>query len=73
MKPKSNDFGMSCPKCKKDDGIAIVIKAWAMLTPDGTDPDDEACPDYDHEWDDDSPAMCVNCGHTGKVLNFNQE
>lgn len=60
----ASTFGLECPKCGSDSRLSIVIRAWANLGIDGTEP-------YgDHEWDQDSPCMCSDCGHTANVMHF---
>lgn len=63
-----NMFDMVCPKCGDSDHIDVLAKIWVRLTSDGTDADESGI--GDHEWDDDSEAMCFACNHSGTVREF---
>ncbi len=65
-----NAFGMKCQKCGASDEIDVAAKVWIRLCPDGTDV--TAAASGDHEWDDDSNAVCVTCGHHGTVASFSK-
>jgi hypothetical protein len=64
----ANDFGMKCPSCGSSDEIDIAATVWVRLCRDGTDVTTAA--NGDHEWDNDSAAVCCGCGHSGLVRNF---
>jgi len=56
-----DEWGMRCPKCKKDNRLGIQITTWALLTGNGSE-------EYgDHEWYGDSPVICQSCGWQGTV------
>lgn len=66
-----------CPKCGSSDELFVVVKAWARLTQDGdddmqTDADADGCPDFSHDWDEDSVMACQadGCGFRGKAGSF---
>lgn len=64
----TNCFDLRCPKCGKTDEIDVSAPIWARVTEDGTDSDLSA--NGGHEWNDDSPARCAACCHSGKVREF---
>lgn len=64
----TNSFNLRCPKCGNTDEIDVSARIWARLTEEGTDTD--LAKDGHHEWDDDSPARCAACSHSGKVTDF---
>ena len=64
----ANSFDLRCPKCGSTDEIDVSAPIWARLTDDGTDSD--LAQNGGHEWDDDSPARCAACCHSGKVGEF---
>jgi hypothetical protein len=66
----TNCFDLRCPKCGNSEEIDISAPIWARLTDDGTDTD--LSENGGHEWDDDSPARCAACTHSGKVGDFQQ-
>jgi hypothetical protein len=59
-----NDWGLRCPKCESSE-IAIQIKVWVRLFPDGSE-----VQDGDQEWEHDSPAVCIDCDFEGKVSDW---
>jgi hypothetical protein len=67
----TNCFDLRCPKCGNSDEIDVSASIWARVTDQGTDPD--LAKDGSHEWDDDSPARCAACGHSGKMTSFRQD
>lgn len=65
-----------CPKCGKSRGldIAATVNVRLFQYRNGefsTDADE--CLDLSHEWDENSPMHCTNCGLTGKVDDFDTE
>jgi hypothetical protein len=66
----TNFFDLRCPKCGSAGHIDISASIWVRVTHDGTDPD--LAKDGTHEWGDDSPACCAACGHSGKLVDFQQ-
>ena len=66
----TNCFDLRCPKCGNSEEIDISAPVWARITNDGTDTDLSV--NGGHEWDDDSPARCAACCHSGKVGDFQQ-
>ena len=66
----TNCFDLRCPKCGNSEEIDISAPVWARITNDGTDTD--LSENGGHEWDDDSPARCAACCHSGKVRDFQQ-
>lgn len=56
--------GIRCPKCGQEDRFFIIGGAQFEVTDDGSKTMG------DHEWDDDSPMSCPECGHAGKVGEF---
>jgi hypothetical protein len=62
----SNQHDLRCPRCQSQDGVTIQIPIWVLLTHDGTDADTP----QDHEWDDNSPAICAECRFGGIVADF---
>lgn len=66
-----NDFSMKCPSCGSDDALDVCAKVWVRLCDDGTDAD--ASHDGSHEWDDDSPCMCNECGWEGTVKDAEEK
>ena len=63
-----NQYGMFCPSCGHSDEIDITANVDVRLTYDGTDADESA--DGSHNWDDDTPCSCANCGHSATVADF---
>lgn len=55
-------WNMQCPRCGRDDQLAVGVLTWAVLYEDGTD-----CVAGDQEWDDKSPAGCNGCHWAGCV------
>jgi len=68
-----NQFDKACPKCGEDDQLAVVASMWVRLLPDGTDPQADGLPDYNHEWDEDSTMTCTACGHSANAGDFEKE
>lgn len=73
-KPNKREFkpDYRCPSCKKTN-IKIAAIVWVKLIqyPDGSfETDADLVDDRSHEWNDDSAAACIDCGHKGTVLNF---
>lgn len=64
----AKEWEMECPHCGSDNKIDIAATVLVRLVVDGTDIN--APDDGDHVWDDDSRARCANCGHAGKVKDF---
>lgn len=62
-----NSFGLTCPECKKGDNLRLAFNGLCSLTIDGTEDDG------DHEWDNDSFAMCRNCDWQGTVRELGEE
>lgn len=58
---------MRCPKCMGTTRIDVQALVYVRLLSDGTDAD--ASNYGDHEWDDESAALCA-CGFHGKVHDF---
>ena len=56
---------LACPTCGSDDDVQISVTVFARLHVEGTE-----IVDGDHEWDDDSAAMCGQCRQTGLVADF---
>ena len=66
MTTVSEEWGMSCPRCNKDDKIFISGRIELLMTPDGTE---NTCSNY-YEWDDNSFAHCGYCFYDGAVQHF---
>jgi hypothetical protein len=64
----SYSWNMRCPKCGADDRIDIAATVFVRLTSDGTDADESKI--GDHEWDNDSLAVCYACGFSVTVRDF---
>ncbi len=60
-------WNMRCPKCGDHECIDIAANVWVRLFPDGTDVHEAA--NGDHEWDNDSIAICHSCRHAATVRN----
>ena len=58
-------WGMTCPICKTDEDLRVIVTASMRLTGDGTE--DMDCPT---EWDNDSRMSCGSCEHVGVVGDF---
>jgi len=56
--------GMVCHVCKSNGPFRIVTLCWAEVHDDGISETQE------HEWDDKSCCVCVDCKFTGKVKDF---
>ena len=53
----------TCPACESE-RITVTFSGTCLLTADGSE-------DYgDHEYDDDSPAVCQSCGHSAPLSAF---
>jgi hypothetical protein len=63
-----NEWNMDCPACGDDAQIDIGATVYVRLCVDGTDI--AAAENGNHEWNDDSTALCCGCGHAGTVRNF---
>lgn len=68
----AKDLRLKCPDCKSHSSIDITahvdvrLKQYSMDGEDfGTDAD--ASQSGDHEWDEEHPAHCAECGWKGKV------
>jgi hypothetical protein len=59
------EWEMRCPQCDRDDHIDVCVNVWVRLCPDGTYIDAA-----DHEWDQDSLALCARCSFSGSVRDF---
>ncbi len=56
--------GFVCPECGETDQFSIACATTAVVT-------DEGVEDHgDMEWDEDSECTCSECGHGGKVSDF---
>ena len=53
-----------CPKCGQEDRFKIAATIFCLVTDDGSDAEG------DHEWDDDSPTYCPECGFNGEWKDF---
>ena len=60
-------WGLRCPKCGSDDGLEVQVRAWMVLTTEGTRPSDA---DGSEEWDDGSTCICGICQYEGSVVDF---
>jgi hypothetical protein len=58
-------FGLACPRCGRDDRLAIFIRTWAALSGEGTDADHDV-----HDWGDDSLCRCEHCSKVAFVAAF---
>jgi hypothetical protein len=56
--------GIRCPKCGQEEHFRIAAIIQCLVTDDGSDPVG------DHEWDEDSPASCPECGFNGEWKKF---
>lgn len=56
--------GMRCPECGSSEPFSIGTFSSAMVYDDGISETSE------HDWDKDSPCTCIECGHDGKVADF---
>ena len=63
-----NAHGLRCPECGKGDEIDIAATVWVRLCPDGSDVTQAA--NGDHEWSNNSGAVCQACGHSGNAAEF---
>jgi hypothetical protein len=66
----SNQFDMKCPRCGSDDEIDVQASVWVRLCHDGTDIFNAHS--GDHEWSDNSAAVCCACDHAGTVREFSE-
>lgn len=53
-----------CPKCGQEEHFRIAATISCLVTDDGSDPVG------DHEWDEDSPTYCPECGFSGGLKDF---
>lgn len=60
-------YGLRCPACGRDEEVTVHVLMACRLFPDGSE-----IIQGDHEWTDDSPALCNNeeCNFTGTVRDF---
>jgi hypothetical protein len=56
--------GIKCPACGNEDRLMIVARIMCVVTDEGSDP----C--GDHDWDDDSFAVCPECDKDGPLADF---
>jgi hypothetical protein len=56
--------GLRCPRCGQEDRLDIVARVMCRVTDDGSEPFG------DHDWDDDSVAVCPGCGCDGRLGDF---
>ena len=56
--------GIKCPKCGQEDQFSIEMTSMIDVTDDGTDFHN------DTEWDGKSFINCHECGHDGRVWEF---
>ena len=65
-----------CPKCKSTN-LRVVVESWATLHQDDPDDPDNIQTDIGdslaHEWNENSPMECSDCGHCEISLQFNSE
>lgn len=59
-----NNHGMCCPACGTDTNLKVEATVVAKLLPNGADTAG------DLEWNDESHALCDNCGHEGPLASF---
>jgi xylose isomerase len=64
----SNCFDMKCPECGTENEIDVQACVWVRLCYDGTDIFDAHS--GDHEWNDNSAAICCACAHEATVREF---
>ncbi len=67
MNTVSEEWGMACPACGRDDSLDIAFEAWTRLTADGTD--DSLPADSTHEWGEASACICSYCNWSGTVAD----
>ena len=66
--------GMRCPKCGCEDEILVRAEMWVSLQDDGTDPFSDSLKMLgDVAYDGDSDAACPECGHEGKLGEWERE
>jgi hypothetical protein len=58
--------GIRCPQCGNEDRLLIVATILADMTDDGADVADGS----DWDWDDESLAVCPECGQDGPLGEF---
>jgi hypothetical protein len=59
--------GIRCPECQSEGPFSITVTTTITVRDDGVDNDG------DNEWTDESPIMCHECGHQGRVKGFSFE
>lgn len=64
----AENWDMNCPKCGRDDGLAVCADIWVRLTPEGTTQPQAV--DADPQWNEHHGCICVHCGHAGVVSDF---
>jgi hypothetical protein len=67
----SNCFDMKCPRCGASNEIDVAATVWVRLCHDGTDIFEAY--NSDHEWNDDSAAVCCACDYAGTVRDFTSD
>jgi hypothetical protein len=68
--PSEEYLGMCCPACGSRHGIDIHASLWVRVCRSGTDADASA--DTIHEFSPNSTAICTECGHAGRVRDFEE-
>ena len=65
----ANWIDARCPNCGCTDEIDVAATIWVRLTRDGSDAD---ASEYgsDHEYGDDSTAVCYACDHSAIFSDF---
>ncbi len=58
---------MTCPQCGEDHRLDVTATVSVRLTSDGSASDEAQ--DSSHEWDENSPIVCVACGWSGIVAD----
>lgn len=64
----ATSWEMACPTCEAGGTyLEVEAKVWVRLVVDGTDADLASV--NDHEWNNESPCQCSDCGWTGTVAD----
>jgi outer membrane lipoprotein-sorting protein len=75
--PLEMAFSGNVDDLRRDYNIQIVAKVWVQLIEledeVETDALDSRLSDHDHEWDDESPAKCGDCGHSTNFIAFDTQ
>jgi len=60
-------FAYQCPVCGTHHHLHVMVRTFARIVHTDEGFETHVVPMRHHEWDNDSEALCLNCGWAGQV------